>query len=202
MFLFDGLLLGVANTVSCLGACAPLLFPYLLSEERNNLFPLLYFMAGRLAAYMFFAVCAGWAGIYFGGRIDYRVYAALMIALSLWMILFALGRFTAGTRLCGWISKGFSGNSFPFAAGFVVGVNLCPPFLLGLARTLEMRSVTGAVVFFSGFYIGSSAWMIPLLFSGAITRNRYVRIAGQAAALIAGLWYLNKGIAVLARMYL
>lgn len=201
MYLSDGFLLGVANTASCLGVCAPLLFPYLLSEERKTLLPLLYFLAGRLAAYLLFALCAGWAGIYLGGHIDYRIYAVLMVVLSLWMIVFAFGRFTAGTHLCGWISRSFSGRSFPFAAGFVLGLNLCPPFLLGLARALEMRSLTGPVVFFTGFYIGSSAWMAPLLFSGALTRSKTVRVIGQIAALAAGLWYLGKGVSLLIRMY-
>lgn len=194
MTLFNGLLLGLANNPGCIASCAPVFLPYLFSQDRKPLTPLAQFMGGRLLAYLIFGATAGWLGIYFEGRLDVRMLAILTLILALWLIGNAVGALRPGTPLCGPLHRHAAGT-FPFYAGFVLGINVCPPFLMGMSEAMGMRSIWQPVLFFFGFYIGSSAWMVPLALTGPLIRKPLITRIGTIIALLVGLWYLIRAIA-------
>jgi hypothetical protein len=113
----------------------------------------------------------------------------MTLLLSLWMIGNALGALKPGIRFCGPLQR-HAGSSFPFYAGFVLGINVCPPFLMGMSIAMGMKSILQPILFFSGFYIGSSAWLLPLALTGSITRKPFVTRLGNIAAVLIGCWYL------------
>ena len=66
----EGFFLGLSTGLYCLGACAPVFVPYLLAEGSGGRFQaraVAEFMAGRLAAYLLFAVAVGALGARFQG---------------------------------------------------------------------------------------------------------------------------------------
>jgi hypothetical protein len=173
----------------------PALLPIVLGEKEKPALPVVKFMFGRLAAYILFAAVSGAAGRYFEGRVNPRIFSFFMLALALSMIIFAL----SGTRVkfCPAGFAKFTGKNIPLLAGFVMGMNICPPFLMGLSKTLELGSVVLSIFFFLGFYLGSSAWLVLLLLFGKLPKASYIDIAGRIMAAAVGLWYTWKAIEML-----
>ena len=191
MVFVEGLTLGIANNLFCVGTCVPALLPIMLGLKEKPVYPVLKFMAGRLIAYVFFAAVSGAAGIYFEGRINPRIFSVFVVLLALSMIIFALADIRL--KLCPAALAGFITNNIPFYTGIVMGLNICPPFLLGLSKTLALGSVLFSVVFFLGFYLGSSVWLILFLFMDKLPNSKYFGIAGRIIAAVVGLWYLKQG---------
>ena len=195
--MFQGFLLGLSVNIGCIAVCSPVIIPFLLIGQQKPLFPIIRFMAGRLVSYLLFAASIGYIGLYFEGRINPRIYASALVILSTWLILYASGKIGLDIPLCRWTHAHIHVTNFPFLAGIVMGFNICPPFLMGLSLVLDMGSVLKALFFFAGFYIGSSIWLLPLLFAGFLSNKKIVRIIGQSAAFAAGIWYLYRGVSIL-----
>ncbi|MFC1500880.1 sulfite exporter TauE/SafE family protein [Elusimicrobiota bacterium] len=192
--LIQGTLTGLSVNFFCIGTCLPVLLPFLLSEKRKIIFPVVYFMLGRLTAYILFAVASGTIGIYFNGRIDPLIFSALTLLLAFWLLFYAFGKINTSFSFCGNFSRGFFEKNFPFFAGFVLGVNICPPFLLGLSDALQMKSLIKPIIYFLGFYLGSSLWLIFLLFTERLTAFESVKLIGRIAAIAVGIWYLARSL--------
>jgi hypothetical protein len=195
--MIDGFLLGLANNIGRMAVCSPVLLPFLLSKDNNTFFPILKFLTGRLIAYLFFAAFFGAVGLYFEGKVNPKFFSVFTIILSIWLIGFAFGGMNLNFSVCHSANKFFNGRSFPFLAGIVMGLNICPPFLLGLNKILEMGSVTGSIIFFLGFYIGSSAWVALLVLLGPVSKLKQVRSSAQIISILVGLWYLYSSILIL-----
>jgi len=194
MTLLNGLFLGLSLNLSCFLVCAPVLLPYIVSESANKLRPVLLFLAGRLTAYLFFGLASGMAGVYFQGTLNPRIYGAMLTLFSIWLLAYSLGKLRLDFPLCRLLSDKFKGHNIPFIAGIVVGVNICPPFLIGLSHTLNMGSIFKPVIFFFGFFLGSSLWIVISFFAGELGKVKVFKVLGRAAAIIVGLWYLRQGI--------
>ncbi|MCX5781966.1 MAG: sulfite exporter TauE/SafE family protein [Elusimicrobia bacterium] len=192
--MIDGFILGLSNTFGCITVCAPIFLPYLLASELNPLIQILKFLAGRLIAYLFFALFAGYISIYFEGKINPDILYSLTVILAIWLILFSIGKMRIHAPVCKIIGKNVSGKNMPFFLGIVLGLNLCPPFLIGLNEVLKFGSLIKSVIFFAGFYLGSSLWTFLLLFSKPLQNNKYFQIAAQIIGVIVGLYYLWKGV--------
>jgi len=195
MVFIEGLTLGLANNLFCVGTCLPALLPVVLGQKDKPTSTVLKFMAGRLCAYVLFAVVSGAAGIYFEGRINPRIFSVFLIFLALFLLVFAAAG--AGLKFCPAGFSGAIGKSVPLYSGFVMGLNICPPFLIALSKTLALGSIAGSIVFFIGFYLGSSAWLVIFLFSGKLPASKNLNIAGRVLASAVGIWYLWQGIEML-----
>jgi len=192
--MINGLILGLSSTVGCLSICAPFLLPLVLASGQKPLSAIVKFLLGRLIAYFFFAVFAGYIGIYFEGRINPDIYYSLTIVLAVWLILYSLGKLQLKNPVCELFSKNLSEKNLPFFTGIVLGLNLCPPFLLGLDEVLKYANIFRSLIFFTGFYIGSSAWTLLLLFAEKIKNRELVNRIGQILGILVGLYYLWIGI--------
>ncbi|MFH1847713.1 MAG: sulfite exporter TauE/SafE family protein, partial [Candidatus Omnitrophota bacterium] len=139
----EGFGLGLSTGAYCLGSCLPFFAPYLVSEGRpgirDNIYSELMFLSGRLCAYVLFSVVASALGILFEPKVPPSLASAALLFTSLAMILYALVKNFPAFRICGWAERRLPARRFPFVLGFLVGINICPPFLVGLARLLEMR---------------------------------------------------------------
>lgn len=194
MDILSGLFLGISNNYFCLGSCAPALLPYMLAEGQKPFMPILQFMAGRLLAYIFFGFTGGIIGIYFEGRLNPRIFSILMITFSLWLLIYSIANLGISFKTCQWIKKYISGNTLPFYLGIIMGLNLCPPFLLGLNKILSMGSILKPIFFFIAFYAGSSLWLILFLFTGKLAQNNDIKNIGKLTSILVGLWYLVQGL--------
>ena len=190
----NGFLLGLANNLFCFLTCATVFLPYTIASGQKQWRNIFLFMTGRLIAYIFFGFAAGCAGIYFQGKIDPLIFSGLTLLMSAWLILFALGKFKHKFAFCGVIAKRFSGQNLPFFMGIALGLNICPPFLIGLSEALKMASIIKPVLFFIGFYLGASLWLTIFIFTGKLAGNKIINTFATFASLMVGFWYAGKSI--------
>ncbi|MCU0679349.1 MAG: sulfite exporter TauE/SafE family protein [Planctomycetes bacterium] len=184
MTIINGFLLGLATGIFCLAYCAPVYLPQLLAQnDKKNGWKVFWeFNAGRLAAYIIFGAVFGWLGssihaqfINTAGRITVIVLAALLILYGFGL---ALPRF----KWCAWTTK----IRLPLVSGFLLGVNICPPFLLAIMHNFQTGGALNGVIFFIMFYLGTTVYLLPLTFIGYGQKYRWLQKAGQIAAIAAG----------------
>ena len=190
--MLKGFLLGLSNNLFCFLTCATVFLPYAIASGEKQWAKVLLFMAGRLVAYVFFGFAAGCASIYFQGRVDPLIFSVLTLLMSAWLILFAAGKLKHKFAFCGVLAGRFSGRNLPFFMGLVLGLNICPPFLLGLSEALQMASIIKPIIFFIGFYAGASLWLVIFLFTGKLASNKTINSLATVTSLLVGLWYFVK----------
>jgi hypothetical protein len=191
----QGFLLGLANGGTCLSACAPVFLPYLVGEGssiRRNIPPVLYFLCGRLAGYLGFAVFAWEAGRWIrssprGGLVFGAIYAGLACLLVLY-------GFSPQSNACA--AKGIPDRFLSFARpwpvilpalmGLLTGLSLCPPFITALAGATSQNSLASSMLFFASFFIATSLYLVPLPFAGLLGRSAAIRTASRMAAGLMG----------------
>jgi sulfite exporter TauE/SafE len=205
----SGILLGLSTGVYCLGACAPMLIPYILSEDgsgakRNtsstfgaSLRILIEFSAGRLIAYVAFGVASGLVGFQMQGPVAKRIIGIALLAGAVMLLLYGISKNFPGTRLCSLLGGKVHRCRIPFILGIITGVNICPPFVQAIAYTIGLGSVLKGVVLFLAFFTGTSLYLTPLVFSGFVAQVERLRSAAQIAVLFAAVWFLIYGIDML-----
>lgn len=207
----EGFLLGLSTGAVCLAYCGPVLMPYLLGEGtnvRNNVISVSLFMGGRLLAYILVGFAAGWVGTVLmqPSRGKMVFFGIIYMALAILMIAYGFHRFR---EIClghakGGLKSGFLENwpiLLPVSGGFITGLNLCPPFLLAIAGSVEENSVRGSILFFILFFLGTAIYFIPLPFIGFFRRQQVLRTIGKFASILAGIFYFYKGTLILIAGY-
>lgn len=194
----EGLLLGLSTGAYCVGVCLVFFLPYLLVEARKNIFEnirnILFFMLGRLIAYIIFASLMGILSIRYKQNIAAKFSYASLIIISLLMVIYAITHNFRESRFCKIIFHHFSLRRMPFALGILSGLNPCLPFLLGTARIWTLESIWLGVVLFFAFFMGTSVYMIPLVFVSYLNRIERLQQIGLIMAFLSGLWFLFVGI--------
>jgi len=198
--IINGFLLGLSTGVFCLGSCLPVLLPFILVEKRADLFRnlmiVLEFSGGRMVAYLIVGFIVG----YLGGKLapgrSHKFMAAVMVGLSLLLIGYGVVKIFPHFKLCFFINK-ITGDfkRFPFLMGLMLGLNVCPPFLLAIAYTLDNGggSLMG-VLFFFCFFLGTSVFIIPLAFMGPFAQFPWLLRLSKVSILAAGVTFFYLGI--------
>lgn len=190
----EGWLLGLSTGPYCLGACAPFLVPFLLAEGastwRRNAALVAEFLLGRLVAYLAFGAVIGWLGATLKPHLNQHLANAALVVTSAVMILYAVIKGLPRWKLCAATATRLPMRRLPFVLGLLIGINVCPPFLVAMARMLQLGGVTTGAVFFLGFFAGTTLWTIPLLSVSPFTRSLRAQRIGTLAAVLVGLWFL------------
>jgi len=194
----EGFLLGLSTGFYCLASCLPLLAPYLLSEGRAawkfNFFIFLQFTGGRFAAYMLFALLASLAGQAGQYALPGWVLPASMLACGLLMAGLAAFRVSGLRGPCLLDSAaGTAARRLPIVLGFVTGINVCPPFAVGLLRLMDLADMLKGFSYFGGFFASTSLFIAPVLLGTPWIGTRANEI-GRLTLLVAGLWYAALGL--------
>lgn len=196
--ILEGLILGLSAGVYCLGTCLVFFMPYLLAEGRQRVFEnlrkILLFMLGRLIAYIGFALIMGFIGITHQNIFTAKLSHFSLIMVSLLMLIYALTHNFPNSKFCSSFINRFSLMRMPFFLGLFSGLNPCLPFLVGLTRLWTLKSIFGGVILFSAFFLGTSVYMIPLVFFSYLNRIERVKQIGVIVALLSGIWFLFVGI--------
>ena len=195
----EGFILGLSTGIYCLSACGPFVVPYLLSEGKGkikgNLGFILEFMLGRLIAYLLFSLVMSFLGIHYQTIIPPQLISIALVLSSLLLITYALTKNLPQWRFCKWLNFYTPISRVPFFLGFLIGFNICPPFLIGLMRLLELGNIKLGVLFFLSFFSGTSIYMWPLILLGPLaTWIDRLRSIASLAALISGCWFFINGI--------
>ena len=131
----QGLWQGLAGGVGCVG-CWGVFLPILLSRAstlKHNLSLFVQFSLGRLLAYIAVGAGSGYLGAAFSNLAWVRVATALAyIPLSLLLLLRGV-RSEDRQKCDGFVVR----PALPFAAGLVMGVSICPQFLIAVTSVLQ-----------------------------------------------------------------
>ncbi|MGA2775778.1 MAG: sulfite exporter TauE/SafE family protein [Candidatus Omnitrophota bacterium] len=196
--ILEGLMLGLSAGIYCVGACLVFFMPYLLVEGKQKIFEnlrkILSFMLGRLIAYIAFALIIGFLGSSYQNIFTVRFSYICLIVASLLMLFYSLAHNFRDSRFCVPFINRFSLMRIPFFLGLFTGLNPCPPFLVGATRLWTLNSILGGVILFIAFFIGTSVYMIPLIFISYFNKSERIKQIGLMVALLSSLWFLFVGI--------
>jgi sulfite exporter TauE/SafE len=190
----EGWLLGLSTGPYCLGACAPFLVPFLLAEGattwRRNAALVAEFLLGRLVAYLAFGAVIGWLGDTLKPHLSQRLASTALVVTSALMILYAVVKGLPRWKLCAATAQRLPLQRLPFVLGLLIGINACPPFLVAMARIIQLGGAATGAIFFLGFFAGTTLLTIPLLAVSPVTRSRRAQRLGTLATVLVGLWFL------------
>ncbi len=193
-------LLGLSVGLYCFAYCLPFVGPYLVSEKRRgieNFKVILQFITGRFFGYLLFGAFFGYLGEKIASPTVNLILIISLMVLSIFLILHALGLLKPGWLCVLKIEK--HRQKFPLAMGFLMGVNLCPPFLMSLTYVLTLGNLLKGIIYFLMFFIGTSLYFLPIAFLGFLNKMKEFRAVARIAALIVGIGFLIYGFYFLSR---
>jgi sulfite exporter TauE/SafE len=197
LLLAEGFVLGLSTGLYCLGACAPLFVPLLVSEGgtlKTGLAAVLEFLLGRLIAYLLFAAGVSLLSRRFAVVPEPLLGWALLLS-GLVMLLYGLVQNLPMIPLCAGTSRLLRAAKLPFWLGFLIGINVCPPFVAGLARLVALRNVWTGMTYFAAFFAGTTLYISPLIALPALGRSQRLRAIASISAVLSGLWFSGLGLA-------
>ncbi|MCC4767591.1 hypothetical protein FXW07_13505 [Methanosarcina sp. DH1] len=192
-----GMLLGLSTGVFCLVTCAPVYVPFVLSEDRKlrrNILSIGQIAIGRLIAYLFFGLILGILGKQIDGTWLNKAIGTAMILLSVLMLAFVAVKKWPHFGLCK-LSKKYV--NYPAFFGLLTGINVCPPFLLAMSAALSYASITGSILLFGGFFVGTSFYLILLVPLGLAAKVESIRQIGLITTVMSGVMFLALGLGYL-----
>ena len=197
-FMAEAFSLGLSTGPYCLTACAPLMVPFMLADGRGtwrgNFLLLLEFVGGRLAAYLVFGLAAGAVGAAFAGRLPPRLLHAAVLVSGLLMLLVMVLKTMPQASFCAWALRSRGLKRLPFAFGFIVGINLCPPFVAGLVQVVQLASIWYGAAYFLAFFAGTSLYMIPFFAVVPFAFMKRLQEIGALTCGLTGLWFVGLGL--------
>lgn len=201
--LIGGFILGLSTGPICMGTCLPLMLPFSLQTTADNsryssIFKFLgQFISGRFISYLLFGLSMGYLGSIFYTTLINKISLLMMFLFALLLIVYGLGFKFSKNDLCKSAFKYSKKKSFPFILGILTGINFCPPFMLATLYSFE-RSATPfyGVSFFMAFFIATSLYLLPIVLVKKIN-TRYLMKASKITAIIAGFYFIYRGVLVL-----
>ncbi len=190
------LVLGLSTGLFCLGFCVPLLGPVMLTREKTGLkesaASIGLFLAGRLIAYLVFGLVFGALGSALTPIWSVKAIflPALYAILGILMILYGVVQSFPHIGFCRMFTPRFQSKWYLLVIGFLAGINICPPFLLAVTTAMDLGGPFQGMLFFLVFFLATSIYLLPLLFSGLVNRFKEIRFAARIAAVVAGLYFI------------
>lgn len=190
------LVLGLSTGLFCVGFCVPLLGPIMLAREtrtvRQSAASIGLFLAGRLVAYLLFGLVFGSLGGVLTRFWSIRSVLLPVVygALGILMILYGIVQSFPHLGFCRAIDPRIRSRWYLLLVGFLAGINICPPFLLAVTTAMDLGGALPGMLFFLVFFVATSLYLIPLIFSGLISRFSEVRFAARLAAIVAGGYFI------------
>ena len=203
-YLIQPLLLGISTGIFCFTYCVPFIAPYLVAEKRKlkkNFKILLEFIFGRLAGYLLFGAVFGYLGEKISNQAVNFVLIISLIVLSLVLILYSLGFVKNKKLFCSTKYIRFKKRA-PIVMGFLMGINICPPFLMSLAYVFTIHSALKGIVYFLMFFLGTTIYFLPVTFLGYLGKMKEFRLVARVAGLVVGLAFLIYGIYYISRGFM
>jgi len=194
-------LLGISVGIFCFTYCVPFIAPYLVSEERKlgkNFKLILQFIFGRLGGYILFGAIFGYLGERIGNQAMNLILIISLMILSIVLIIYALGFLKPKGIFCSAKYIKFRGKS-PILMGFLMGINICPPFLMSLAYVFSLHSAFKGIIYFLMFFLGTTLYFLPVTFLGFLGKMKEFRVVARIAGLIVGFAFLIYGVYYIVR---
>lgn len=195
-FLTEGFLLGLTLGTTCLVTCAPVYGSLILSKENNvstGVKTVFLISAGRFLSYAFFGLLTGYAGALIGNLPERDTLIAvsyLLVAAYLTYSALIQNRVEKGCCAPSRLTK-IAGN--PFLIGILTGISMCPAFVGAVARGIESGGAVGGLMLFTGFFFGTTVYLLPLSFLSYFTKKKIFRYVGMTASILVACWFVYDG---------
>jgi len=184
----------------CTTSCLPFIAPYLVAEQRDTRATagiLLQFILGRLGGYVLFGAVFGWLGERLAGPAFNLFTIVSLVLLSFLLILYAVGLLKPSWSVCGMSS--WPRRRIPLLMGFLMGVNICPPFLISVAYVFTLHSTFKGIVYFLVFFAATTLYFLPLFFLGFLSKLNEFRAVARVSAVVVGVLFIAYGIYAIGR---
>ncbi|HPF99823.1 MAG TPA: sulfite exporter TauE/SafE family protein [Kiritimatiellia bacterium] len=191
--ILQALLAGLSTGVFCTAYCLPFIAPYMAAEGRSlkeSAGVIGRFLGGRLTGYVLFGALFGYLGERLHGAVLSVILSVALVAMAVLLMLHGLGLLQHRWKCC---SQRLDRRT-PFLMGLLMGVNVCPPFMLSLAYVATLQSVLNSILYFVVFFIGTSVYALPLVFVGLLGRMPEFRRAAQISAVAVGFLFAAYGL--------
>lgn len=159
-----GLSTGLSTGLYCLSHCLPVYLTFLFASAdagaKKNISKLLFFLSGRLAAYILVGASVGFIGPTLQRMPLFNIgisFGYIILGFIIFKNIFKNTPCTTGNSLC---RHGLTGISL----GFFTGISLCPPMLLAVSYVAQHGNIIKGVSYFIMFFIGTSAYFLPFIF--------------------------------------
>lgn len=198
-FFIQPVLAGLSVGGFCLSYCFPFLASFMAAQQRQaqtNWLLILYFMLGRLLGYILFGLTFSYLGEKLQLPFLNIATNLALIFISIILILYLVGLIKEGQENC--LMKRFQ-NKNAFVMGFLMGINICPPFLMSLTYVFSLHSTLGGLYYFLIFFIASSVYFLPLFFVGLLAKMKEFRWVARASGLLCSAIFIVYGIYSLGR---
>ena len=193
--ILEPLLAGISTGLFCCVSCYPFLLPVFAAEDRTagaTLRVWLQFLSGRLAGYVLFGATIGWLGERFDATwLDAATTVGMML-MALVLVFYAVGFRQPKWSFCAAGTR--RGAAAPLLLGFLLGLHICPPFLMSVTYVFTLHSMAKGIVYFLVFFCATSVYLLPLLFVGLLGRMPEFRLAARISALAVGVLFFIYGI--------
>ena len=193
--LIEAGLAGLSTGMFCCLTCYPFLAPVFAAEARSarrNLVVWLQFLLGRLAGYVLFGAAIGWLGERFASAWLDRVSILGLLLMALVLVFYAIGFRRPRWSFCAAGTP--RAATAPLLLGFLLGLHICPPFLMSVAYVFTLHSTVKGILYFLVFFCATSVYLVPLLAVGWLGRMPEFRLAARLSALAVGILFLAYGI--------
>jgi len=185
-----GLALGLATGTACLASCGPVYATYLMSEERRGWQPLrviLLLNLGRFAAYATFGAILGLVGGYIPTSVRMPMAYAGYLLFSVYLIV-SVVRVHKACSGCG-VSRFMRITRSPLLLGVLTGFSICPAFLIAMTSAFEASGALAGAMLFTGFFAGTTVYMLPFALFGLLTKVRWITTAARFLAVAVAVYF-------------
>jgi len=200
--LLKGLLLGFSTGQLCLLTCTPVYLPFLLTEKRSiykSFLKVMEISAGRFFSYLTFGALAGFTGSKIS-TINRSLFTSIAYVLLSVFLLLSIFRIVNNEKKCH-IPKITRFTKSAFLLGVLTGLNFCPSFLIALSSAINLGGIIDGISLFTGFFLGTSAFLIPLAFIGGLSKISKIKVFAKYASIIVAVFFLYKGSIGLYHLY-
>jgi len=170
-----------------------------MGEKRTgfqSLWVTLKLNAGRFIAYAIFGALMGMLGGVIPVTIRIPLTYSGYILFSAYLLL-SVVRVRKTCKSCQ-TGKFLKITKSPFLLGILTGFSICPAFLIALTSALKTSGPLSGMMLFIGFFVGTTAYMLPFALFGLLTTKDWITRAARMIAVVVVLYFGSIGIRGLA----
>lgn len=200
MYVFEPLLLGLSTGPLCFGYCAPVLIPFLVSEQQRfirTIHLMSLFLLGRLTGYLVIGLFSGVLGSTLTERHLQDFSSIATVSMGLLLLMFGIVKNFPTLEICKILQFKKSSAFSMLVLGSLTGVNLCPPFIAAITGAVGTGTILNAVGYFLFFFLGTSFFLLPIWATGVFSRFHEIRNVARVCVLLSGIWLIVKGSSLL-----
>ena len=186
--LIQPFLAGLSTGLFCCAFCWPFVAPVLVAEERawRDIWRVLgMLILGRFVGYALFGLAVGALAEHVNDVVWDRVLRIALLMLAVLLSLYGLGLLRPTASWCGALTG--HRQRTPFLMGLLMGINLCPPFLLSVVYVVTLHSAIKGLIYFVIFFAATTLYFLPLGLLGGLARWADMRWAARISAVLVGL---------------